>query len=196
MSDNDLYLQTVAYCRCLQHWAEKCDLPINAEAHPLAKNMRELIQAVDEFMHITARDVLEGLDMDQPMKAVQAPFTTLFGWVLSLPVGKPETMPIPEETCQHDAVLRLWGRAHPFPQLGPTQFSICLPRAPTVPTFPSARAATQPPTPPQSLMAIASRLNTSEPPELEPEPSTDVAVIRANTPRVSHVNASRVVRDE
>ena len=50
--------------------------------------------------------------------------------------------------------------------------------------------------PPRGLMAIASHLNMSEPPELEPEPSTDVAVIGANTPRVSHVNASRVVRDE
>ena len=49
---------------------------------------------------------------------------------------------------------------------------------------------------PRGLMAIASHLNTSEPPELEPEPSADVAVIGANTPRVSQVNASRVVRDE
>ena len=88
------------------------------------------------------------------------------------------------------------GRAHPLPQLGLTQFPICLPRAPTVPTFPSARAATQPPMPPRGLMAIASHLNTSEPPELELEPSADVAVIGANTPRVSQVNASRVVRDE
>ena len=158
--------------------------------------MRELIQAVDEFMHITARDVLEGLDMDQPRKAVQPPFATLFSRVLSPPVGKPETMPIPEETHQHNAVLRLQGRACPFPQLGPTQFSICLPRVPTVLTFPSARAATQPPTLPRGLMAIASHLNTSEPPELEPEPSADVAVIGANTPRVSQLNASQVVRDE
>ena len=45
-------------------------------------------------------------------------------------------------------------------------------------------------------MAIASHLNTSGPPELELEPSADVAVIEANTPRVSQVNASRVVRDE
>ena len=175
---------------------EKRDLPINAEAHPLVKNMRELIQAVNRFMHITARDVLEGLDMDQSTKAVQPPFTTLFGWVLSLPVGKPETMPIPEETRQHDAVLRLQGRAHPFPWLGPTQFSICLLRTPTVQTFPSARAATQPPMLPRGLMAIAPHLNTSEAPELELEPSADVAVIGVNTPRVYHVNASRVVTDE
>ena len=132
-------LLTVAYCQCLQHWVEKRDLPINTEAHPLAKNMRELIQAVNKFMHITARDILEGLDVDQPRKAVQLPFATLFGWVLSLPVGKPETTLVPEETCQHDVVLRSRGRAHPFPWLGPTQFSICLLRAPTVPTFLSAR---------------------------------------------------------
>ena len=186
----------MAYCRCLQHWAEKRNPPINAEAHPLVKNVRKLIQAVDEFMHITARDILEGLDMDQPMKAVQPPFATLFGWVLSLPASKPEKMPIPEETWQHDMVLRLPGRACPFPWLGPTQFPIRLPRAPTVPTFPSARAATQPPMPPQGLMAMASHLNMLEPPELELEPSVDVAVIGVNTPRVSHMNASRVVRDE
>ena len=92
-----------------------------------------------------------------------------FGRVLSPPVGKPETMPIPEETCQHDVVLRLWGRAHPLPWLGLTQFPICLPRAPTVPTFPSARAATQCPMLPQGLMAIASCLNTSEPPRTRTE---------------------------
>ena len=85
-------------------------------------------------------------------------------------------MLIPEETHQHDAVLRSRGRACPLTWLGPTQFPICLPRAPTVPTFPSARAATQPPMLPRGLMAIASHLNMSEPPELEPEPSADVVV--------------------
>ena len=60
---------------------EKRDRPINTKACPLVQNVRELIQAVDEFVHITARDVLEGLDMDQPMKAVQPPFATLFGRV-------------------------------------------------------------------------------------------------------------------
>ena len=139
-------LLTMAYCRCLQHWGEKCDLPINAKACPLVRNVRELIQAVDELVHIMARDVLEGLDMDQPMKADQPPIATLFGQVLSLPADRPETMPVPEETHQQDVVLRLWGRAHPFPQLGLTQFPIHLLRAPTVLTFPSARAATWPPT--------------------------------------------------
>ena len=86
--------------------------------------------------------------MDQPRKAVQPPFATLFGWVLSPPVGKSETTLIPKETSCHNTVLRLQGRARPFPQLGQTQFPIHLPRAPTVLTFPSARAATQPPMPP------------------------------------------------
>ena len=87
----------MAYCQSLQHWAEKRDLPISAEAHPLAKSMRELIQAVNEFVHITGRNILEGLDMDQPTKAVQPPFATIFGQVLSLPASKPEPTPIPEE---------------------------------------------------------------------------------------------------
>ena len=43
---------------------------------------------------------------------------------------------------------------------------------------------------------MAAHLNMPKPPQLEPEPSTDVVVIGANAPRVSHVNASRVVRDE
>ena len=73
----------MVFCQCLPHWAEKHDPPINIEACPPAQNMRELIQAVNEFMHITARDVLQGLDMDWPTRAVQPPFATLFGWVFS-----------------------------------------------------------------------------------------------------------------
>ena len=189
-------LLTVAYCRSLQHWVEKHDPPISAKACPLVKSMRELIQAINKVMHITARDVLEGLDLDQPRKAVQPPFATIFGRVLSLPASEPETTLFTEESHQHNVVLRPQGRAHPFPQLGPTQFPIHLPRAPTLPTFPSVRAVTQPPMLPQGLMAMASHLDMPDPPELELEPFVDVAVIWANTPRVSHVNATRVVRDE
>ena len=108
-------LLTVAYCRCLQHWVEKHYLPISAEACPLARNVRELLQAVDEFMHITARDILEGLDMYQPTKTDQPPFATLFRRVLSPPANRPETMLVSEENPQQDVVLRPWGRACPFP---------------------------------------------------------------------------------
>ena len=37
-------LLTIAYCPCLQHWAEKCNLPGNPDFHPLAESVRELRQ--------------------------------------------------------------------------------------------------------------------------------------------------------
>ena len=40
-------LLTVAYCRCLQSWAEKCNPPRNPDFHPLAESVRELRQAKD-----------------------------------------------------------------------------------------------------------------------------------------------------
>ena len=108
-------LLTVAYCRCLQHWAEKRSLPINPEAHPLAECMRELRLVVSEFVHITVRDILEGLDMNQPKKAAPPPFNSLFSRVLSPLVDKQEAMPVLEETHQANVVMRPQGRAQPFP---------------------------------------------------------------------------------
>ena len=46
-------LLTVAYCRCLQNWAEKCNLPRNPDLCPLAESMRELRQAICKFVNIT-----------------------------------------------------------------------------------------------------------------------------------------------
>ena len=99
---------------------------MSAKARPLVRNVKELIQAVREFMHIMARDVLEGLDMDQPAKADQLPVATLFGRVLSPPADRPKITPVPEDVCRPDVVLRLRGRAHPFPQLGPTRYLLLL----------------------------------------------------------------------
>ena len=46
-------LLTEAYCRCLQHWAEKVSPPVSQEFRPLAESVRELCQAVGEFVTIT-----------------------------------------------------------------------------------------------------------------------------------------------
>ena len=81
-------LLTVAYCQCLQHWVEKQYPPISPEACPLTRSVRELQLAVGGFMHITARDILEGLDMNQPKKAAPLPFVSLFSRVLSPLVDK------------------------------------------------------------------------------------------------------------
>ena len=73
--------------------------------------MRELQLTVSEFVHITVRDILEGLDMNKPKKAALPPFNSLFSWVLSPPVDKQEAMPVPEETHWTNVVMRPQGRA-------------------------------------------------------------------------------------
>ena len=58
-----LILLTIAYTRCLQHWAEKNNLPKNPDFCPWVECMRELQQTVWEFVNITYRDVMEGLEI-------------------------------------------------------------------------------------------------------------------------------------
>ena len=41
-----LALLTIAYCRCLQHWAERHNLPKSLDFCPLAESVRELSQAM------------------------------------------------------------------------------------------------------------------------------------------------------
>ena len=71
-------LLTVAYCRCLQHWAEKCNLPGNPDFCPLAESVRELMQAVHEFINITQEDVMKGLKMEEPEGGHWLPTMTIF----------------------------------------------------------------------------------------------------------------------
>ena len=71
-------LLTVAYCQCLQHWAEKCNLPGNPDFCPLAESVKELRQAICEFMNITWEDVMEGLKMWEPEGGHRPSQTTIF----------------------------------------------------------------------------------------------------------------------
>ena len=160
--------------------------------------MRELLLAVGEFVHITARDVLEGLNMNQPKDAALPPFVPLFSWVLSPPVDKQEATPVPEETCWANVVMRPCGRAWPFPRIGPTQSPIHMPRAPIQPVSLPAGAMVliQSSALPQGLMAVAAHLNTPEPPQPDPKHLTDMTVMGAMAPRVSHMCTSQVVWDD
>ena len=83
-------LLTVAYCQCLQNWAEKCNLPRNSDFHPLAKSMRELRQAICEFINITQEDMIKGLEMEEPEGDHQPSPTTIFSCVLDLPADRQE----------------------------------------------------------------------------------------------------------
>ena len=100
-------LLTEAYCRCLQHWAEKVYLPTSLGAHPLAESVRELCQAISEFVTITKQDILEGLEMERPINSIWPPPVTLFSWVLDPPTeGQGET-PAIVGIPQQEGMLRL-----------------------------------------------------------------------------------------
>ena len=193
-----LALLTVAYCQCLQHWAEKCYLPISPDVHPLAKSVRELCQAVNEFVNITVRDILEGLEMEKPMNSNWPPSTTIFSWVLGSPTSRQEATLVAGEIPWQNEMLRLQGRACPFLRAAPAWLPIHLPRAPTLPTFPSttALAVVQPSTLPWGFAYITTCLRMPEPIQLDWEASTDVAAVGMMTPKISSMSTSRVVWDD
>ena len=136
--------------------------------------------------------------MNHPKKAALPPFVSLFSWVLSPPVDKQEAMPVPEETCWANVVMRPHGRAWPFPQIGPTQSLIHMSKAPIWPVSLPAEAVAliQSPALPQGLMAVVACLNTPEPPQPDPKHLTDMMVMGAMAPRVSNMHTSQVAQDD
>ena len=149
-------LLTVAYCQCLQHWAEKCNLPENLDFCPLAESVRELRQAVYEFMNITREDMMEGLKMEEPEGGHQPSLTTIFSQVLDPPANRQEaeeSSAWPRDRAIECAppTLRPRGRSHQLSQITPVRSPICLPKAPSPPEpSPPARALVlvKSPTPP------------------------------------------------
>ena len=113
-------LLTEAYCQCLQHWAEKVYLPTSPDAHPLAESIKELCQAMGEFVTITKRDILEGLEMERPVDSCWPPPATLFSWVLGPPTKGREKTTVTIGIPWQDGMPRLRGRASPFFHVAPT----------------------------------------------------------------------------
>ena len=122
-----LALLTIAHCQCLQYWEEKHNLPRSLDCHPLAESVRELSQVVQEFIYITKRDILEGLEMEEPAGSCQPPSATIFSWVLEPPVCRVEMTPTTSKTSR---ILRPRGRAHPFFWVTAVRSPACLPKIP------------------------------------------------------------------
>ena len=71
-------LLTVAYYQCLQSWVEKCNLPRNLDFCPLAESVRELRQAIREFVNITKEDIIWDLKMGEHGGGQQLSPKTIF----------------------------------------------------------------------------------------------------------------------
>ena len=139
-------LLTEAYCQCLQHWAEKVSLPVSLEFRPLVESVRELCQAIGEFVTITKRDIMEGLKMDRLVDHHWPPPTTIFGWVLDAPTEEQERTPTALGIPWQNRSPMLQGRPSLFTS---SQSSICSPGTPSIPGLPPTRALAvrQPSTP-------------------------------------------------
>ena len=129
-----------AYCQCLQHWVEKHNLPKSPDCHPIAESVRELSQAMREFINITKGDILEDLEMEGLTGACQPSSATIFSWVLGPPANMVEMMPTTGETSQPTRMLRPRGRAHPFFQVIPIRLPVHLPKTPSLPASPPTKA--------------------------------------------------------
>ena len=133
-------LLTIVYCQCLQHWAEKCSLPKSPDCRPLAESVRELSQAMWEFINITKGDILEGLEIEEPAGGCWPSSATIFSWVLGPPANRVEMMLTTGETSQPTRILRPRGRACLFFQVIPIRPPVCLPKTPSPPTSPPMKA--------------------------------------------------------
>ena len=89
-------LLTIAYARCLQHWVEKHNPPKNPDFCPWVECVRELQQTVQEFVNITYRDVMEGLEIEKC--EASCPGTTIFSRVLANPIDEPRV--VEDSPCQ------------------------------------------------------------------------------------------------
>ena len=90
-------LLTVAYCWCLQHWVEKCTICQGIWTSALWLKVRELRQAIHEFMNITREDMMKGLKMEEPEGGHQPSPTTIFSQVLGpLPIDRRQRNPLPD----------------------------------------------------------------------------------------------------
>ena len=79
---------TIAYARCLQHWAKKHNPLMNPNYHPWVESVRELWQTVQEYVDIGYQDVMQDLEVEKPETSCPQPKMTIFSQVLAPPAGK------------------------------------------------------------------------------------------------------------
>ena len=107
-------LLTIAYAQCLQHWAEKHNLPKNPDFRPWEESIRELWQMVREFVAISYQDITENLEMKKPETSHPQPKTTIFSWVLATPVDEQEIAETPSHSVSPLWKMRPYG-VPPYP---------------------------------------------------------------------------------
>ena len=98
-------LLMIAYARCLQHWVEKHNPPKNPDFHQWVECMRELWQTVQDFVNITYRDVMQGLEIEKCEDS--HPGMTIFSQVLANQIDEPRVVEDPphQESSPKDEAI-------------------------------------------------------------------------------------------
>ena len=84
---------------------------------PPAESVKELCLAMSEFIAITKRDILEGLEMERPIDSCWLPSTTLFSRALGPQTEGQKTTLATIGIPQQNGMQRPRGRAHLFPHV-------------------------------------------------------------------------------
>ena len=66
----------MAYTQGLQYWAERLNLPVDPDFHPLARSVLELRERMKEHIVFTKQDVIQGLGRIVPGTTSQWPQPT------------------------------------------------------------------------------------------------------------------------
>ena len=74
---------------------QRRDPPKNPDFCPWAECVRELWQTVWEFVNITYRDVMQGLEIEKCEDS--CPGVTIFSWVLANPINEPRVVEDPHQ---------------------------------------------------------------------------------------------------
>ena len=192
-------LLTIVYCWCLQHLVEKHNLPKSPDCCPIAESVRELSQAMREFVNITKGDILEDLAMEGLTGVHHLSSATIFSWVLGPPANRVEMMPTTSETSQPTRMLRPRGRAHLFFWVVPVRPPVHLLKTPSPPASPPTKAlmVAQPSRLPQGCAEVVACMEMPEPAQTSQGTSMDVRSIRmVATTGISSISISRVIQDD
>ena len=107
-------LLTIAYAWCLQHWAEKHNLPKNPDFCPWAESVRELRQTVQEFVAISYQDIMQDLEVERPETSHSQPKTTIFSRVLATPVDEQKAVETPSSCLPLAEDEAIWCTSPPL----------------------------------------------------------------------------------
>ena len=94
------FLLTVAYAQGLQYWAERLNLPVDPDFHPLARSVLELRERVKEHVIFSKQDIIQGLGRICKVIFSFCYFSCNNGWNWSKDLNRQKIFPLTDKLLQ------------------------------------------------------------------------------------------------